>query len=105
MSVGTRGVQPRDAGVASAMVNTSQQDGRAIGTARFDTITAGATTVRVASHAAETRPLGKRGSVNAAAVRGNSTPIWWAVGALALSTAITVVSERHDRAAGLRSRR
>ena len=36
----THGVEPRDAGVASAMVNTSQQVGGAIGTALLNTIAA-----------------------------------------------------------------
>jgi len=38
MSLATHGVQPRDAGVASAMVNTSQQVGGAIGTAVLSTV-------------------------------------------------------------------
>ena len=40
MSLATHGVEPRDAGVASAMVNTSQQVGGAIGTALLNTIAA-----------------------------------------------------------------
>ena len=43
MSLATHGVEPRDAGVASAMVNTSQQVGGAIGTALLNTIAASAT--------------------------------------------------------------
>ncbi|MFD0403653.1 MFS transporter, partial [Kitasatospora sp. NPDC127121] len=49
MSLATHGVQPRDAGVASAMVNTSQQVGGAIGTALLNTIAASATTSWLAS--------------------------------------------------------
>lgn len=88
MSLATYGVQPRDAGVASAMVNTSQQVGGAIGTALLNTIAASATTSWVAAHAAEARTLGKQGFTNAAAVHGYSTAIWWAVGILALSAII-----------------
>ncbi|MFB7287253.1 MFS transporter [Actinacidiphila glaucinigra] len=88
MSLATHGVEPRDAGVASAMVNTSQQVGGAIGTALLNTIAASATTTWVAAHAAEARTLGKQGFVNAAAVHGYSTAIWWAVGILALSAII-----------------
>ncbi|WP_406265728.1 MFS transporter [Actinacidiphila glaucinigra] len=88
MSLATHGVEPRDAGVASAMVNTSQQVGGAIGTALLNTIAASATTSWVAAHAAEARTLGKQGFINAAAVHGYSTAIWWAVGILALSALI-----------------
>ncbi|WP_419995715.1 MFS transporter [Streptomyces boninensis] len=91
MSLATIGVEPRDAGVASAMINTSQQVGGAIGTALLNTIAASATTSWVASHAAEARTLGREGFTNAAAVHGYSTAIWWAVGALLLSAAITAV--------------
>ena len=44
MNVATFGVEPRDAGVASAMVNTSQQIGGAIGTALLNTIATSAST-------------------------------------------------------------
>lgn len=50
MSLATLGVEPRDAGVASAMVNTSQQVGGAIGTALLNTIAASATTSYIADH-------------------------------------------------------
>jgi len=46
---GTRGVDPHDAGVASATVNTSQQVGGSIGTALLSTIAASATTAYLAS--------------------------------------------------------
>ncbi len=51
MSLATHGVQPRDAGIASAMVNTSQQVGGAIGTALLNTIAASATTEYFKDHA------------------------------------------------------
>jgi hypothetical protein len=41
-ATGTLGVQPADAGVASAVVNTAQQIGGSIGTALLSTIFAGA---------------------------------------------------------------
>ena len=50
MSLATQGVEPRDSGVASAMVNTSQQVGGAIGTALLNTIAASATTSYIADH-------------------------------------------------------
>jgi hypothetical protein len=88
MSLATHGVEPRDAGVASAMVNTSQQVGGAIGTALLNTIAASATTAYVASHAA--------GATNAkllqaqAMVNGYTHAIWWAVGILAVAATIAL---------------
>ncbi|MFF2505134.1 MFS transporter [Streptomyces sp. NPDC058067] len=88
MSLATHGVQPRDAGVASAMVNTSQQVGGAIGTALLNTIAASATTAYVAAHAA--------GATNAkllqaqAMVNGYTHAIWWAVGILAAAATIAL---------------
>ncbi|MET7302262.1 MFS transporter [Embleya sp. NPDC005575] len=86
MSLATHGVQARDAGVASAMVNTSQQVGGAIGTALLNTIAAGATTAYVASHAATS--AGAEQLRIQAVVHGYATAIWWAVGILALASTI-----------------
>jgi hypothetical protein len=86
MSLATHGVQPRDAGVASAMVNTSQQIGGAIGTALLNTIAASATTAYVASHAAGAPP--SELLLLESMVHGYTTAIWWAVGILALSAMI-----------------
>ncbi|MFJ1749997.1 MFS transporter [Streptomyces sp. NPDC088116] len=88
MSLATHGIEPRDAGVASAMVNTSQQVGGAIGTALLNTIAASATTAYVTAHAATTgdsRLLELR-----AMVAGFSSAIWWAVGILAVAATIAV---------------
>ena len=49
-NTGTQRVAPRDAGVASAVLNTSQQAGGSIGTALLNTIAAGATTGYLAAH-------------------------------------------------------
>ncbi|MFF3289102.1 MFS transporter [Streptomyces sp. NPDC003023] len=86
MSLATHGVNPADAGVASAMVNTSQQVGGAIGTALLNTIAASATTSYVASHAAgaaDPKLLELQGMVH-----GFSSAIWWAVGILAAAATI-----------------
>jgi EmrB/QacA subfamily drug resistance transporter len=91
MSLATHGVQPRDAGVASAMVNTSQPVGGAIGTALLNTIAASATTAWVAAHGSEAGTLGKQGFINAAAVHGYATAIWWAVGILVVAATIAAV--------------
>ncbi|MFF8658063.1 MULTISPECIES: MFS transporter [Streptomyces] len=86
MSLATHGVEARDAGVASAMVNTSQQVGGAIGTALLNTIAASATSAYLVDHAA--------GAANPklvqaqAMVEGYTSAIWWAVGILVVSAVI-----------------
>ena len=45
------GVDPKDAGVASALVNTTQQVGSSLGTALLNTIAASAAATFLASHA------------------------------------------------------
>ncbi|KQV03281.1 MULTISPECIES: MFS transporter [unclassified Kitasatospora] len=89
MSLATYGVEPRDAGVASAMVNTSQQVGGAIGTALLNTIAASAGTAYVASHAAgATSP--QLLQLNAM-VHGTQVAIWWSFGIMLLAAAIAAV--------------
>jgi EmrB/QacA subfamily drug resistance transporter len=70
MSTATLGVAPTDAGVASAMVNTSQQVGGSIGTAVLSTIFATAVTNYATSHA--------RGPLlpAQAAMHGYTTAFW-----------------------------
>jgi EmrB/QacA subfamily drug resistance transporter len=53
MNTATAGVQPRDAGVAAALVSTMQQVGGSIGTALVSTITASVTSSYLASHPTE----------------------------------------------------
>lgn len=72
IATATTGVDPSDAGVASAMVNTSQQVGGSIGTALLSTIFASAVTDYAA-----TRPPGPE-TMSAAAVSGYTTAFWWA---------------------------
>ncbi|MEV5507908.1 MFS transporter [Streptomyces orinoci] len=96
MSMATHGVQARDAGVASAMVNTSQQVGGAIGTALLNTIAASATTAYAKSHLAHaTSPklLGFQSMVH-----GYKVAIWWAGGILTLSAllALVLINVGHD---------
>lgn len=89
MSLATHGVEPRDAGVASAMVNTSQQVGGAIGTALLNTIAASAATAYATSHAAlgaKNPELLKLQSM----VHGFTGAIWWAVGILVVAAAIAL---------------
>jgi MFS family permease len=53
MNTATAGVQPRDAGVASALVSTMQQVGGSIGTAVLSTVAATVTSGYLAAHATE----------------------------------------------------
>ncbi|MEV8568266.1 MFS transporter [Streptomyces sp. NPDC051322] len=88
MSLATYGIAPRDAGVASAMVNTSQQVGGAIGTALLNTIAASATTAYLAGHAAA--GAGPKLLQAQALVHGYTNAIWVAVGILAVASAIAL---------------
>ena len=73
-SSATAGVASNEAGIASAMVNTSQQIGGSIGTSLLSTIYASAVTSYVATH------LHVRGLASAAQVHGETTAFWWAAG-------------------------
>ncbi|MFS4094227.1 MFS transporter [Streptomyces sp. AF1A] len=84
MSLGTHGVEPKDAGVASAMVNTSQQVGGSVGTALLNTIAASSTATYLLAHAHTAS------STRSALVHGFSTAYWWGVGFLVLSAAISL---------------
>jgi MFS family permease len=83
MSTATLGVHPRDAGVASAMVNTGQQVGGSIGTALLSTLAAAAASGYVADHGAAPDVLGR------AAVEGYVTGFWWATAIFALGAVVT----------------
>ncbi|MDT3398505.1 MFS transporter [Streptomyces sp. B1866] len=93
MSLSTFGVQPRDSGVASAMVNTSQQVGGAIGTALLNTIASSATSSYLSSHRP---PQGTPAALQyldlQSRVHGYSTAIWWAFGILVLASLVAFVS-------------
>ncbi|MCS0600312.1 MFS transporter [Streptomyces sp. LP11] len=89
MSLATQGVEPRDAGVASAMVNTSQQVGGAIGTALLNTIAASAQTSYIKDHIAGATAKPQLQLVQLQGmVHGYSSAIWFAVGILALASLI-----------------
>jgi EmrB/QacA subfamily drug resistance transporter len=93
-STATLGVEGSEAGVASAMVNTSQQVGGSVGTALLSTIFASALTSYVASHRHTV------GVASAAAVHGDTTAFWWSVGIFVLGFVLALVilpgrSHRH----------
>ena len=75
----TLGVPRRDSGVASAMVNTSQQVGGSIGTALLSTLAVSATSDFVALH----------GPSAQAAVEGYVTAFWWAAAIFAVGAVVT----------------
>ncbi|HEV7679571.1 MAG TPA: MFS transporter [Candidatus Dormibacteraeota bacterium] len=52
-NLATQGVDPREAGIASATANTAQQVGGSVGTALLNTVAASAATGAAATHAAE----------------------------------------------------
>jgi EmrB/QacA subfamily drug resistance transporter len=91
MSLSTQGVQARDAGVASAMVNTSQQVGGAIGTALLNTVAASATASYIEDHIASATSRSQRQLVELEAmVEGYTSAIWFAVGILVIAAAIAL---------------
>jgi len=78
-------VEGSDAGVASAMVNTSQQVGGSVGTSLLSTIFASAVASYAVGH------LHTPGLADAAAVHGYSAAFWWAVGIFVLGFLFAVV--------------
>lgn len=83
------GVAPHDAGVASALVNTTQQVGGALGTALLNTIAASATASYLAAHGAV--------AARAGVVHGYTTGFTYSAIILALSVAAAVTFVRARR--------
>jgi MFS family permease len=84
-SAGTLGVPPNEAGIASAMVNTSQQIGGSIGTSLLSTIYASAVSSYVATH------VHVSGLAAAAQVHGDTTAFWWAAGIFGVGFVLALV--------------
>jgi EmrB/QacA subfamily drug resistance transporter len=84
-STATLGIDGSEAGVASAMVNTSQQVGGSVGTALLSTIFASATAAYATSHA------GTPGVASAAAIHGYTTAFAWAAGIFALGLLLALL--------------
>jgi hypothetical protein len=82
MNTATLGVDPGDAGVASATVNTAQQVGGSLGTALLNTVATTATTSFVAGKAAAPAIAAE------AAVHGYTTAFWWAAATFAAGAVI-----------------
>lgn len=87
----TAGVEAKDAGAASALVNTTQQIGGSMGTALLNTIA-----VSVSARAARARPAqlgrGTREGVLAqlhATLHGYAVAFWWAAGLFGVGAVVT----------------
>src|SRR6516225_61125 len=90
-NTGTFGVPPRDAGVASATVNTGQQLGGSIGTSLLNTIFATAVAHYLASHLSPATAIhGRPGPqlTGLALIHGYSTAFWWSAAILACGAII-----------------
>jgi EmrB/QacA subfamily drug resistance transporter len=83
--LGTFGVHANDSGVASAMVNTTQQIGGSVGTALLNTIAASAATSYVGSHIHGSSTLVAANS----AIHSYTTTFWWATAIFAVGAVIT----------------
>jgi MFS family permease len=77
ITVATTGVEPREAGIASAVANTAMQVGGSVGTAVLNTVAITATGTYVASHV-HTGAIAVR-----ALVHGYATATMWSAGVLA----------------------
>jgi EmrB/QacA subfamily drug resistance transporter len=86
MQTATLGVDRHFAGVASAMVNTSQQVGGSIGTALLNTIAATATTAYLTDHAAD-----DAAALGSAAVTGYTTAFTWGAAFFASGAVLAAV--------------
>ena len=82
MATATFGVRDSEAGVASAMVNTTQQVGGSIGTALLSTLAATATTSDLAGRATDPAALAH------AAVHGYTVAFWWAAAIFAVGAVL-----------------
>jgi EmrB/QacA subfamily drug resistance transporter len=82
IATATLGVEPGDAGVASAMVNTMQQIGGSIGTALLSTLAAGATTSALEG----VRPTPDL--LAQAAVHGYTTAFYWSAAIFAVAAVV-----------------
>jgi EmrB/QacA subfamily drug resistance transporter len=96
-STATLGVKSTDAGIASAMVNTSQQVGGSIGTALLSTIFASAASSFVSAHAQTS------GLASAASLHGYTTAFEWAAALFAAGLLVALLVLPTDGAARARA--
>jgi hypothetical protein len=91
INTGTFGVPPRDAGVASATVNTGQQLGGSIGTSLLNTIFASTVAAYITSHITPAtlvhgRPVPQL--IAAGLIHGYRTGFWWSAGILTFGATV-----------------
>jgi EmrB/QacA subfamily drug resistance transporter len=94
MNMGTSGVVPSDAGVASAVVNTGQQVGGSIGTSLLNTVAASAAASYLTSHLSPRLMAGGRPApalVELAQVHSYTTAFWWAAGMFAAGSVVAAL--------------
>jgi hypothetical protein len=91
MNIATLGVRPADAGVASAMVNTSQQVGGAIGIALLSSLATSAVN-RYLTGKTPTRLVQAQ-----ATLHGYTTAFWWSAGIFAAGAVICGLLMRPGR--------
>jgi MFS family permease len=96
-STATLGVKSHDAGIASAMVNTSQQVGGSVGTALLSTIFASAAASFVSAHA-KTAAI-----ASAASIHGYTTAFEWAAALFGIGLLVALVILPSDGAARARA--
>ncbi len=96
-STATLGVKSSDAGIASAMVNTSQQVGGSVGTALLSTIFASAAASFASTHARTA------GLATAASIHGYTTAFVWAAGLFAAGLLVATFVLPRDGAARARA--
>jgi EmrB/QacA subfamily drug resistance transporter len=96
-STATLGVKNSDAGIASALVNTSQQVGGSVGTALLSTIFAGAVTSYASTHAKAA------GLAASASIHGYTTAFTWAAGLFAVGLLVALLVLPRDGASRARS--
>ncbi|NQX29916.1 MFS transporter [Microbacteriaceae bacterium VKM Ac-2854] len=86
MQTATLGVDRQFAGVASAMVNTSQQVGGSIGTALLNTLAASAAADYIAANAPATAAVAAQ-----AAIQSYATAYWWGAGFFAVGAVLSAL--------------
>jgi EmrB/QacA subfamily drug resistance transporter len=88
----TAGIEKRDAGAASALVNTTQQIGGSVGTALLNTIAVSAATAAgmslMKTHPPKTAPAMKVLETTAT-LHGYAVAFWWSAGFFALGAVLT----------------
>src|SRR5215470_7796691 len=97
-NTGTFGVAPRDAGVASATVNTGHQLGGSIGTSLLTTIFASTVASYIAAHLSPATVVHGRPSpqlTGLALIHGYTTAFWWSAAILTFGAIVALTLFRN----------